>query len=43
MTALITINCPSEYRNFTGDEIIVPTHTWISTAEAVSNIGAIPV
>ena len=26
-----------------GDEIIVPTHTWISTAEAVSNIGAIPV
>jgi dTDP-4-amino-4,6-dideoxygalactose transaminase len=26
-----------------GDEIIIPTHTWISTAEAVSYIGAKPV
>lgn len=26
-----------------GDEVIVPALTWISTAEAVSNIGAIPV
>jgi dTDP-4-amino-4,6-dideoxygalactose transaminase len=25
------------------DEVIVPSHTWISTAEAVSNIGATPV
>ncbi|MFZ2153291.1 MAG: DegT/DnrJ/EryC1/StrS family aminotransferase [Microgenomates group bacterium] len=26
-----------------GDEVIIPTHTWISTAEAVSNVGATPV
>jgi len=26
-----------------GDEVIVPALTWISTAEAVSNVGAIPV
>lgn len=26
-----------------GDEVIVPSHTWISTAEAVGNIGAIPI
>lgn len=26
-----------------GDEVIVPAHTWISTAEAVSQIGAVPV
>ncbi|MFA6570070.1 MAG: DegT/DnrJ/EryC1/StrS family aminotransferase [Bacteroidota bacterium] len=25
------------------DEVIVPAHTWISTAEAVSNAGAVPV
>lgn len=26
-----------------GDEVIVPSHSWISTAEAVSTVGAIPV
>lgn len=26
-----------------GDEVIVPAHSWISTSEAVSNTGAIPV
>lgn len=26
-----------------GDEVIVPAHTWISTSEAVSNVGARPV
>jgi dTDP-4-amino-4,6-dideoxygalactose transaminase len=26
-----------------GDEVIVPAYTWISTAEAVSNVGATPV
>jgi dTDP-4-amino-4,6-dideoxygalactose transaminase len=26
-----------------GDEVIIPSHTWISTAEAVSNVGAAPV
>lgn len=26
-----------------GDEVIVPAHSWISTSEAVGNIGAIPV
>lgn len=26
-----------------GDEVIVPAHTWISTSEAVSNVGATPV
>ncbi|WP_038031235.1 DegT/DnrJ/EryC1/StrS family aminotransferase [Thermonema rossianum] len=26
-----------------GDEVIVPAYTWISTAEAVSNVGAVPV
>lgn len=26
-----------------GDEVIIPAMTWISTAEAVSNVGAIPV
>ncbi len=27
----------------TGDEVLVPSHTWISTAEAVTNVGAKPV
>ena len=26
-----------------GDEVIVPAHTWISTAESVSNVGGTPV
>ncbi len=26
-----------------GDEVLVPAHTWISTAGAVANVGAIPV
>lgn len=26
-----------------GDEVIVPAHSWISTSEAVGNVGAIPV
>ena len=26
-----------------GDEVIVPAHTWISTAEAVNNVGATPI
>ena len=26
-----------------GDEVLIPTHTWISTAEAVSFVGATPV
>lgn len=26
-----------------GDEVIIPAHSWISTAEAVSTVGAIPV
>jgi len=26
-----------------GDEVIVPSHTWISTAEAVNNVGAQPI
>lgn len=26
-----------------GDEVIAPSHTWISTAEAVNNVGATPV
>ena len=26
-----------------GDEVIVPSHSWISTSEAVSTVGAIPV
>lgn len=35
--ALKTLNIGS------GDEVIVPSHTWISTAEAVLNVGAKPV
>ena len=26
-----------------GDEVIVPAHSWISTSEAVGNVGAVPV
>jgi dTDP-4-amino-4,6-dideoxygalactose transaminase len=26
-----------------GDEVIVPAHSWISTSEAVSNMGALPI
>ena len=26
-----------------GDEVIVPAHSWISTSEAVGNVGALPV
>ena len=26
-----------------GDEVLVPAHTWISTAECVSNVGATPI
>jgi dTDP-4-amino-4,6-dideoxygalactose transaminase len=26
-----------------GDEVIVPAHSWISTSEAVSNVGALPI